>query len=245
MASGGKYLTSGSRRAFVASCFGAFAVAASFALEGCSFSLRDFLLSPTRVDVGDVGEAPSDDATPPSTEGRAISATAVPEDAQGGFRIDPEACVGCASCADACREASGTPKGEEGRRRIGRYELEGDVLRYVPLSCLHCAEPACARACPAGAVSKRSDNGVVIVDADLCIGCRYCRQACPFDVPRYLDGVMDKCDYCAGIGGTPRCAEACPTGALRCGTLAELREAFGSAVRLLDAPTDPSLLVPS
>lgn len=244
MANAGDLRPSRPRRAFVLSCLGFLSAAASSVLGGCSFSLRDFLLSPSRITVDDAAASREDRSFSASSR-KDVAASAVPESAQRGFLLDVDTCVGCASCVSACREASGTPQGEEGRRRLVRYELEGGELRHVPLSCLHCAEPACARVCPARAVFKRPD-GVVVVDPGLCIGCRYCRQACPFDIPRYLDGVMDKCDFCSGAfrgPKAPRCASACPTGALRSGTLAELREVADGEVRLLDAPTNPSLLV--
>ena len=236
-----------SRRAFAASCLGVLSVASSVALGGCSFSLRDFLLSPTRfpgfsdVDQGGPARENSVEADAEPAGGR------VSEAEQRGFWFDSETCVGCSSCVAACLEANGTPEGQEGRRRLLRYELDGGACRCVSLSCLHCAEPACARACPSAAVLKRAD-GVVAVDAALCIGCRYCRQACPFDVPRHPGGVMDKCDFCLGADGSaardPRCSRACPTGALRSGTLAELCALANGAAQLLDAPTSPSLLVP-
>ena len=107
---------------------------------------------------------------------------------------------------------------------ITKYEKDGEAL-FVSTSCMHCEEPACASVCAAGAI-KKAEDGVVYVDKDRCIGCKYCYQACPFGVPTYSSAAMDKCDCCT-LGGTrsgnaPRCAEACKFGALHFGTVDEL-----------------------
>ena len=78
----------------------------------------------------------------------------------------------------------------------------------------------CVEACPVGAISKREADGVVLVDRALCTGCRACLDACPFEVPQFgADGLMQKCDLCAGeasdaLRRTPPCVGTCPTGAL-------------------------------
>jgi formate dehydrogenase iron-sulfur subunit len=90
---------------------------------------------------------------------------------------------------------------------------------YYRRLCMHCAAPACVSACPVHALSKR-DDGAVVYDRDLCIGCRYCFVACPFQVPTYTwertAPVVHKCFLCAhrlDEGQVPGCAASCPTGA--------------------------------
>jgi formate dehydrogenase iron-sulfur subunit len=88
---------------------------------------------------------------------------------------------------------------------------------------MHCLEPACASACPVGAL-HRQENGAVVYDPAKCIGCRYCMMACPFAVPKFAWDqalpTINKCFLCAGRqeqGLEPACAAACPTGALAFG----------------------------
>ena len=94
--------------------------------------------------------------------------------------------------------------------------------------CMHCNQPTCVSACLVGAFSK-TETGAVLYDEDKCIGCRYCMQACPFEVPRYEWGSLvprvQKCRMCyerVAAGGQTACAEACPTGATQFGDREEL-----------------------
>jgi Fe-S-cluster-containing dehydrogenase component len=87
---------------------------------------------------------------------------------------------------------------------------------------MHCVQPACVDACPAGAIVKRNADGIVLVDRTLCTGCRACLDACPYDVPQFgADNLMLKCDMCIvncespdSVFGAPPCVKTCPTGAL-------------------------------
>ena len=167
-----------------------------------------------------------------------------PFPAQLGFWFEPARCIGCASCAAACQEASGTPDGATPRRRVFLYRFADGRERFLSYSCMHCGTPVCAEVCPAGAITK-GGGGAVTVDKGRCIGCRYCREACPFHVPNYLASGMDKCDLCLGagvsLGNVPYCVLACPTHALHYGTLGELAAASGA--RPMDAPGDPSFIL--
>jgi len=94
----------------------------------------------------------------------------------------------------------------------------GGPTYFFSLACHHCQDPPCVRGCPSGALRKRPD-GVVTLEADLCMGCRYCEMACPFKAPAYDSdaGVMTKCHLChhrLDSGLLPACVEACPVGAL-------------------------------
>jgi Fe-S-cluster-containing dehydrogenase component len=110
---------------------------------------------------------------------------------------------------------------------------------------MHCGKPICIEACPTGAISKRSEDGIVVVDRHKCDGCRDCFSACPYGVPQFGDdGIMQMCDFCTGINIEPACVACCPTEALRFGTLDKLLEmAKGKAAKRMGGPTEPSVIV--
>ena len=96
--------------------------------------------------------------------------------------VDLRRCVGCQTCTAACKEANATPPGVQWRRVL---DLESgqfpDVRRdFLPVGCMHCANPPCEAVCPTTATRKRAD-GLVTIDYDLCIGCANCIMACPYD----------------------------------------------------------------
>lgn len=182
------------------------------------------------------------DAAHAEDEGRAEGGRETgPYAGRVGFLVKPHNCLNCQACVEACRKFSKTPESRPARRHITKYEKDGEAL-FVSTSCMHCEEPACASVCPAGAI-KKAEDGVVYVDKDRCIGCKYCYQACPFGVPTYSSAAMDKCDCCT-LGGTrpgnaPRCAEACKFGALHFGTVDELLAQCPDA-KVVEASTKPS-----
>jgi len=164
-----------------------------------------------------------------------------------GMLVDLSECVGCRSCEAACNRANGLPAPEvpfdessvfEEKRRptaaaytvVNRYAPDGaggPVYRKV--QCNHCNEPGCASACPVRAYRK-TPEGAVLYNADVCFGCRYCMVACPFTMPAYdyesaLSPRVQKCTFCherVKAGGIPACAEACPVEALRFGRREDL-----------------------
>ncbi len=148
--------------------------------------------------------------------------------------IDLTMCVGCNSCQEACKKQNGLPEGEEKTLSATAYtalsEYDGVFVRRM---CQHCNEPTCASVCPVGAFTK-TPEGPVLYDETKCIGCRYCMQACPFQVPRYQWSSnypkVEKCRLCADRikqGLQTACAEACPTGATKFGDRDDLiREAY-------------------
>ena len=97
-----------------------------------------------------------------------------------GMLIDLKKCVGCHACATACKGAHGTPPGVT-RSRVER-SFEGtypDVRKTIlPVLCNHCENAPCVEACPSGATTKRED-GIVVIDKEVCIGCKACVSACP------------------------------------------------------------------
>ncbi len=154
-----------------------------------------------------------------------------------GWLIDITRCVNCGACSRACKESNNLPPVS-----TEPTDWTFDTWTYidsaaVPISsgespvysvkrqCMHCLEPACASACPVGALHQTSE-GAVIYDVDLCMGCRYCMLACPFDVPHFdwqsgLTPMIGKCTLCRDRreqGLAPACVEACPVGTLEFGT---------------------------
>lgn len=168
---------------------------------------------------------------------------------QKSVLVDITKCVGCGSCTVACKlwndQSYKNPQtGEfENAHGVGvqldsntwttvehlKVKHEGQsVWRFVKRQCMHCLEPACESVCFAKAFS-RTPEGAVQYDPELCVGCRYCMIACPFDVPKYewekvMPSVM-KCQFCSSKladGESPACASVCPTGALMFGTRQEM-----------------------
>lgn len=169
---------------------------------------------------------------------------------QLGFYIEIDKCVQCHACAVACKSAHESDLSVARRRVTTLWTGEYPTVKSigVSLSCMHCGEPACMAVCPAGAISKRSEDGVVVVDQDKCIGCHYCFFACPFGVPQYNDdGTMDKCDICLErreAGLEPACIKTCPADALHYGPLDELaQEASAKAAVKLAGSTSPAVLI--
>ena len=167
-------------------------------------------------------------------------------DVQYGFLVDLGKCVTCELCIEACRRENRLSDDTPDRRRITLFVNAKGENVTLSTSCMHCAEPSCLRVCPAGAITK-GEAGIVSVDQERCIGCKYCFQACPYEVPRYNALSMDKCDCCLGAGvpagETPHCVHACKFDALQYGPLEELKaQANGSAVPIAQE-NDPSCLL--
>jgi len=138
-----------------------------------------------------------------------------------GFNFKEKRCIGCQTCQVACKQFHGIKPGAASYRSV-TYEFDGvypDVkCKFLSISCQHCGRPPCVDICPRSAISKRAEDGIVVVDQSKCIGCRSCFSACPFGAPKFADGVMHKCDFCLSLnleaGARTRCAATCPTQAL-------------------------------
>lgn len=125
--------------------------------------------------------------------------------------VYPEKCRNCGNCELAC---SFVKTGE-----FNPLESAVSVLLYekvniaVPVMCMQCEDPACAKVCPAGAIS-RDPNGAVVSDPCKCVVCKLCVSACPLGNISYSPAhrTIVKCDLC---GGSPYCAKVCPTGAIQ------------------------------
>ncbi|MEI8255003.1 MAG: 4Fe-4S dicluster domain-containing protein [Deltaproteobacteria bacterium] len=179
-----------------------------------------------------------------------------------GYALNLSVCVGCRRCEYACAAENNTSRDpqihyirvmqmEKGSLDVDQSVIgyEGPVPKaghfYGPVQCHQCRRPPCVRACPVGATWSEPD-GVVVVDYNWCIGCRYCIVACPYFARRfnftegsirpseinpdqgYLSnrlrprGVVEKCTFClhrTRRGQYPACVEACPTGARKFGNL--------------------------
>ena len=181
---------------------------------------------------------------------------------QLGFFVDLSKCTGCKTCQVACKDKNNLEVGRN-FRRVSEYaggtwkEVHGawqqDVFAYyVSIACNHCAKPGCVEVCPKQAITKRADNGLVLIDQKKCIGCRDCEDACPYDAPQYNRSIrrMSKCDGCIdriSIGAQPTCVDACPQRAIEFGDISELRRKHGNLAAvapLADASaTLPSLVI--
>jgi len=181
-----------------------------------------------------------------------------------GMGVDIEKCIGCGRCANACKEENGVPR-EPGcfNTWVERYvidangaatvdspdggiegfppeELGPGVLKafFVPKLCNHCAKPPCVQVCPVGATFITPD-GVVLVDEQYCIGCRYCIQACPYGARWFHPEkhVAQKCTFCyhrIRKGLRPACVEVCPTGARVFGELRGRATPLAQFIRFKD-----------
>lgn len=201
-----------------------------------------------------------------------------------GMVVDVGACIGCRKCVYACKEENNVPDTPDQMTWIDVFELDqshpvteihsvppeesntdySDAPRagkwYLSKNCFHCENPPCVKVCPVGATYKRED-GIVEMDYDRCVGCRYCMTACPYGartfnwvepdppetpnpaVPLRTKGVVEKCTFCSHKirdGELPTCVEVCPVGARHFGDMnnptSPVRKILGSqfSFRLLD-----------
>ncbi len=142
-----------------------------------------------------------------------------------GFLIDNRKCIGCHACSTACKSENEVPLGVN--RTWVKYVEKGefpDTRRYFQVTrCNHCAHPPCVPICPTKAMYQRED-GIVEFDSDICIGCKACMQACPYDAV-YIDpdsGTAAKCHFCAhrtDVGLEPACVVVCPVHAIIAGDI--------------------------
>jgi DMSO reductase iron-sulfur subunit len=169
---------------------------------------------------------------------------------QYGFYVEVNRCAQCHACQVACKATNGVELGVTWRTVTTEWKGQFPHVtnQTVSLACMHCAEPSCVNVCPEKAVTKRADDGIVVVDRNKCIGCRACSEACPFGVPQYgKDAKMQKCDLCVDrllAGKQPACVWTCPGRALHAGTMDELAKlGQANSARRLAGVTWPSVLI--
>jgi anaerobic dimethyl sulfoxide reductase subunit B (iron-sulfur subunit) len=166
---------------------------------------------------------------------------------QYGFYFDANRCIQCRTCEVACKSTHNIEPGIKWMRVVETWggTYPNFTRTFFALACMHCGNPACIEACPTGAISKRAEDGIVVVERDKCNGCQNCFSACPYGVPQFGDdGIMQKCDFCAGIGIEPACAASCPAEALNFGILDELLEMTkGKGGKRMSGPTEPSIII--
>jgi tetrathionate reductase subunit B len=150
-----------------------------------------------------------------------------------GMLIDVNKCAdGCTECVTACSKENGwadtgNPKTDaQWIRKVSVTDPRTKSTQSLPMMCQHCAEPPCVDVCPTGASFKRAD-GIVLVDKHICIGCRYCMMACPYNARSFIHepvedqkphaprgkGTVESCTLCVhrvDEGRSPACVEACP-----------------------------------
>ena len=158
---------------------------------------------------------------------------------QRGFYFDQSRCIGCYSCVIACKDWHDIPAGPASWIRVRCIE-EGKFpdlhVAFLSVMCYHCAQPLCVQACPHVSITKRKEDGIVVVDRGLCLGkkeCGFCKKACPYDAPQFGDeenAKMQMCDFCfdrLAENKNPVCVEACPMMALKVGPMDELKTKYG------------------
>ena len=164
-----------------------------------------------------------------------------PSDAVG-LLYDTTLCIGCKTCVVACQDANGLPRDPAGidakydapvdlsakTKNVIKLYVEGGKRSFVKVQCMHCVDPACTSACMLGALQKR-EHGIVSYDPALCVGCRYCEVACPYNVPRFefakATPKIVKCELCRtrlAEGREPACSEVCPRKAVIFGKRSDL-----------------------
>jgi carbon-monoxide dehydrogenase iron sulfur subunit len=127
------------------------------------------------------------------------------------FVVNPGLCIGCRTCELACSFTHAV-NGKPGKSRI--YPLDGGFEKlWVPVVCLQCDDPACAKSCLVGAITRNETTGAMEISESKCVRCMACVAACPFGCCLHdsLHNLVIKCDLC---GGDPACAHFCPTKSL-------------------------------
>jgi tetrathionate reductase subunit B len=177
------------------------------------------------------------------------------------FVVDIRKCIGCGSCVRACKAENDVPlQPEYNRTWVERYVVDAQEKVYVdspnagydgfkaeymntkyrttffvPKLCNHCDKPPCVPVCPVGATYQNSE-GVILINRNACIGCRYCVQACPYGARFFHPTlkVVDKCTWCyhrITKGELPACVETCPTGARMFGDIRDPNSSVSKAIK--------------
>ncbi len=180
---------------------------------------------------------------------------------QLAFYFDSSSCSGCKTCQVACKDKHDSGEGILWRRVYeaagGDWVKDGNAWvpnvysYYISMACNHCVEPLCLYSCPNNAIVK-NDDGIVLIEKDRCMGCRYCEWNCPYGALQFdkSQGVMTKCTFCDDYlaeGKKPSCITACPMRVLDIGELEELEKEHGKSNEIFPMPrahyTQPAIVV--
>jgi anaerobic dimethyl sulfoxide reductase subunit B (iron-sulfur subunit) len=160
-----------------------------------------------------------------------------------GFYFDQSRCTGCYTCVVACKDWYDIDAGPASLMRvrcIERGTFPDLFAAYLATPCFHCEHPPCVAACPHHAITKRAEDGIVVVDPDKCVGTvecpKKCLKACPWGAPQFgpqAGAKMRKCELCRerlDQGQQTICVEACPMLALDVGPLDALQKKYGQVM---------------
>ncbi len=160
---------------------------------------------------------------------------------QMAMYFDQIRCTGCFTCTVACKDWHDIPAEPANWRPVKEIEkgkYPNVFVSYLIGGCWHCANPSCLTACPVVAISRRAEDGVVLVDQEDCLGkdkCDLCLEACPYDPPQFgaeENAKMQKCNFCIdrlAEGKDPICVAGCPLRALDAGPIDSLKKKYGEA----------------
>jgi len=161
---------------------------------------------------------------------------------QYGFYFDQSRCNGCITCLIACKDwheyaIESEPANWIKINIIEKGKFPDLSVSFLFLTCLHCAHPPCIPACPMDAITKREEDGIVVIDRRICLGIEncegFCQAACPYKAPEFGSepgAKIQKCALCLDRwtqGKKPICVEACPMRALDAGPIEELKVEYG------------------
>lgn len=171
---------------------------------------------------------------------------------QKGIFYDMTGCIGCKVCQIACRDKNNLEQGvwfrEVKEFEGGKYPQPWRY--YISSSCNHCDDPKCVANCPTGAMHKRAEDGIVVVDHSKCIGCEYCTWNCPYGAPKYDKkiGKVRKCNGCIELeekGELPACVQACLMRVLHVKPVEEIKKEHKNLKKDVVGLADSSLTKPN
>lgn len=153
--------------------------------------------------------------------------------------VDLDRCIGCKACQVACKMENGVALGASRNQvlAIGPTGVFPDLEMYfLPMMCQQCEEPVCVQVCPTGASYKRSEDGLVLIEKEKCIGCKSCMNACPYEANIFNNElrVTDKCTLCEHlqkIGEEPACVKICAGSALIFGDINDPESKVSKAIK--------------
>lgn len=169
-----------------------------------------------------------------------------------GFFFDMTACIGCKSCQIACKDKNDLDVGSLFRKvwLFERGKFPNPRSYFISMACNHCKEPKCVDNCPTGASYRREEDGVVLIDLNKCIGCKYCTWSCPYEARHYNkdNGKVEKCNACLDLlqqGEKPACIDACIMRVLEYESVEELNKKHKETTKDIDGLPDSNITKPN